>query len=64
MSIGPISLVNIVADVLLLLSALALAAIMLWQDPHRRGRAFALCMMFFAAYGLSDLLWKVAGPLH
>jgi len=63
MSIGPISLVNIVADVLLLLSALALAAIMLWQDPHRRGRAFALCMMFFAAYGLSDLLWKFAGPL-
>lgn len=63
MNIGPISLVNLVADVLLLLSALALAAIMLWQDSHRRGRVFALCMVFFAAYALSDLLWKFAGPI-
>lgn len=62
MSIGPISLVNLVADVLLVLSALALAAIMLWQDSHRRGRVFALCMVLFAAYGLCDLLWKFAGP--
>lgn len=63
MSLGPITLVNLVADVLLLLSALALAAIVLWQDSQRRGRVFALCMVFFAAYGLGDLLWKFAVPI-
>ena len=63
MSIGPVSLLNITADVLLLLCALALAVIMLWQDSHRRTRVFAVCMVVFAAYGMSDLLWKFAGPL-
>ncbi|MCC6800339.1 MAG: hypothetical protein IT325_09485, partial [Anaerolineae bacterium] len=63
MSLGTLSLVNIVADVVLLLSALALAVIMAWQNPRRHGRAFAVCMLTFGLYALSDLLWKLARPL-
>jgi len=62
MILGPIALLNIVADVTLLLSALALATIMLWQDRHPRGRAFAVCMVVFAFYAATDLLWQVARP--
>ncbi len=63
MSLGTLSLVNIVADVVLLLSALALAVIMAWQNPRRHGRAFAVCLLVFGLYALGDLLWKLARPL-
>lgn len=63
MSLGTLPLVNIVADVVLLLSALALAVIMAWQNPRHHGRAFAVCLLIFGLYALGDLLWKLARPL-
>lgn len=61
MTVGTETIVGISASVILAVFGLALALLVIWQDPQRRSNQyFVLCMFIFSCYGAFNAAWQVA----